>query len=123
MRRWYYKRKNVVFAAGVMLAGGTVFQGTCANALFSLPICGAVLTFCTPFDQVNVLFPLLTTPDFNADPSCTIPLGCTGQPNSEGDGFFDMSGNNPPGGDEPDEPMDDQGGTLGGTGGGGGGGI
>lgn len=117
MRRWYYKRKNVAIAASMMLAGGTVFQGNCANALFSLPICGGVLTFCTPSDQLNILFPLLTTPDFNSDPTCTIPLGCGGGE----DNFFNLpEGFNPPGGDQPDEPMDDMGGELGGGGGGGG---
>jgi hypothetical protein len=119
MRRWFYKRKNVGLAAGLMLAGGTVFQGNCANALYSLPICGGILTFCTPTDQLNVLFPLLTTPDFSADPSCTIPLGCGGS-----DIFDDFpDGFNPPGGDETPPPEDDMGGELGGTGGGGGGGV
>ena len=122
MRR-LVKQKKLAMTATVLLAGGTVFQGTCANALFSLPICGAVLTFCTPGDQINVLWPLLTTPDFDADPTCTIPLGCLGtDENQVGNGFFDPGGTNLPGGDVPDQPMDDQQG-IGGGGGGGGGGI
>jgi len=100
----------------VVIAGGSLFGSNCINTVASLPICGSVLTFCTPADQLNVLWPLLETPDFDADPSCTIPLGC-------GDGdLFDVP-DGFPGGDAPDDPSDDQGGGAGGAGGGGGGGI
>lgn len=108
--------KKMVAVASLCLAGGTLFQGNCANALFSLPICGGVLTFCTPFDQINVLYPLLTTPDFNADPSCTIPLGCQGGTSGNGEFFGD---DRFPGGGAPDEPEDESDG-IGGQGGGGG---
>lgn len=107
------QRKLVVL--GAIVAGGSLYAGACINTLASLPICGGLLTFCTPADQINVLFPYLDTPDFNADPSCTIPLGC-------GDGdLFNPGGF--PGGDAPDPPQDAQTGTGGGGGGGGGGGI
>ena len=74
--RWTKKKNRLALAATAFLAGGTVLQSNCANALYSLPICGTVLTFCTPSDQLNILFPLLETPDFSTDPTCTIPLGC-----------------------------------------------
>lgn len=111
----YRKYKKLALGATVLMAGGTVFQNTCINTLASLPICGAVLTFCSPSDQLIALFPLLTTPDFDADPGCTIPGTCGDGGSYEGpDDFF-------PGGGTPDEPEDEQGGGF--QGGGGGGGI
>ncbi|MCA9256514.1 MAG: hypothetical protein KDA33_12790 [Phycisphaerales bacterium] len=114
--RWTKKKNRLALAATAFLAGGTVLQSNCANALYSLPICGTVLTFCTPSDQLNILFPLLETPDFSTDPTCTIPLGC----GAGDENFFNLpDGFNPPGGGTPNEPEDgDQGG-----GGGGGGGV
>jgi len=116
------KMKRLATMASLCVAGGTLMQGNCFNALASLPICGGILTFCTPNDQLNVLFPLLTTPDFSADPTCTIPLGCQGGNNNNGGQFFDPEGTRPPGGTQPEEPQDESDG-LGGGGGGGGGGI
>ncbi len=114
MRRYKAIRKTAL-AICAALAFGSMFAGTCINTVASLPICGGLLAFCTPADQVNLLFPILDTPDYNTDASCTIPLGC---------GPGDIYTNIPPGfpgGDAPDQPADDQGGGLG-TGGGGGGG-
>lgn len=114
--RWNKKKNRLLMAATAFLAGGTVLQSNCANAIYSLPICGAILTFCTPTDQLNALFPLLETPDFNADPSCTIPLGCS----AGNEGTFFEPGQFP-GGSLPDQPTDgDSGGASGGGGGGGG---
>ena len=116
------KMKRLATMASLCVAGGTLMQGNCFNAVASLPICGGILTFCTPNDQLNVLFPLLTTPDFDADPTCTIPLGCGGM-NTGGGQFFDPEGTRPPGGQQPEEPQDESHGIVGGAGGGGGGGI
>jgi len=118
MRKNPRKMKRLATMASLCVAGGTLLQGNCFNAVASLPICGGILTFCTPNDQLNVLFPLLTTPDFNADPTCTIPLGCSG--GGQGDSFFDPAGERPPGGGQPMEPMDESEGIGGGAGGGGG---
>jgi hypothetical protein len=106
------KLKKSMLVLTTALAGGTMFSDGCINLAASLPVCGTVLTFCTPVDQVNLLFPLLETPDFNADASCTIPLGCGGS---------DIYQNIPaglPGGDQTEAPSDEQTGT--GAGGGGG---
>ncbi|QDV92187.1 hypothetical protein RAS2_33010 [Phycisphaerae bacterium RAS2] len=113
------KLRKLMLGATAILAGGTVLNNGCINTLASVPICGTVLTFCTPTDQLNLMFPLLETPDFNADPSCTIPLGCSpeglyqdtppGFPGNNGGGITD--------------PENAQGGGLGQGGGGGGGGI
>jgi len=111
------KLRKLMLGATAVLAGGTVLNNGCINTLASVPICGTVLTFCTPVDQLNLMFPLLETPDFNADPSCTIPLGCAGS---------DIYTNIPagfPGGDGTLPPEDESQGLGGAGGGGGGGGI
>ena len=111
MRRMMKLKRNLLITTA-MFAGGTVFANGCINTVASIPVCGTVLTFCTPVDQLNLIFPLLQTPDFDADPSCTIPLGCAGS---------DIFQNIPPGlpgGDETPAPSDEQTGT--GAGGGGG---
>lgn len=116
MRKYFDLRKKMIGLA-VVIAGGSLLGSNCINTVASLPICGGVLTFCAPADQINLLWPMLETPDFDADPSCTIPLGC-------GDGDLLPPPGGFPGGDAPDQPSDNQGGGAagGGAGGGGGGG-
>ncbi len=98
----------------VTLAGGTLLGGTCVNTLASANLCGTVFPWCTPADQLNLLYPMLETPDFYSDPSCTIPLGC-----GDGDLYtVDSSADGYIGGDAPDDPEDDEGGGTGGGGGG-----
>lgn len=117
MRNYKRMRRKLV-GLSLLAAGGSLFANNCINFAASLPICGAVLTFCTPTDQISLLWPLLQTPDFSADPSCTIPLGC-----GRGDeNFFPGAPPGLPGGDVPEQPSDDQGGGPGGGGGIGGGG-
>ena len=102
--------RKITLGLTVLLSGSTVFDNGCFNTLASVNVCGTILTFCTPADQINLLFPYLEVPDFDTDPSCTIPLGC-------GDG--DVYTNIPPGlpgGDAPDQPSDDSGGAGGGGG-------
>jgi hypothetical protein len=115
MRR-HRRIKKALLSLSVMLGGGTVMADGCLNTLASINLCGTVLTFCTPADQLNLFLPYLTLPDFNTDPSCTIPLGC---------GSGDLYTNIPagfPGGQPPSEPTNSQSG-VGGGGGGAGGGI
>lgn len=114
--RKHKRIKRIGMTISAMLAGGAVFDNGCFNTLASINVCGTVLTFCTPADQINLLFPYLTIPDYSTDPSCTIPFGC-----GEGDIYTDIPPGLP-GGDAPDQPQNDQGGGLGGGGGGGGGG-
>ncbi len=118
MRKYLILRKKMI-ACAVVVAGGSLFQSNCINTVASLPICGGVLTFCSPADQLNALFPFLETPDYNSDPSCTIPLGCGGQP-PDGSDLLPPAGG--PGGVGSDPPEDDQGGGAAGGGGAGGGG-
>jgi hypothetical protein len=104
--------KKILLSVGVAFGGGTAAAGGCWDTIASVNVCGTVLTFCTPADQLNVFFPFLTTPDYFTDPSCTIPLGC---------GTGDLYQNIPagfPGGSAPQQPTNSQTGT--GAGGGGG---
>ncbi len=115
MRNYKRIRKSMA-GLTVMLAGGTLFADGCLNTVASLPICGGLLTFCTPTDQLLLFFPVLEVPDFEADPGCTIPGVC-------GDaGSFEAPGDFFPGGEPPEEPEDEGDGQGGGFGGGGGGG-
>jgi hypothetical protein len=68
----------VALSLSIILAGGTVLGDGCINTLASIPVCGTVLTFCTPRDQLNLMYPMLDLPNFNWDPSCTVPMGCAG---------------------------------------------
>ena len=114
--RKYKSVRKIALGLTVLLSGGTVLGNGCFNTVASIPVCGTILTFCTPADQLNMLFPYLQVPDFQTDPSCTIPLGC---------GTGDVYGNIPPGfpgGGAPTPPSNGQGGGAGGGGGGGGGG-
>lgn len=97
----------------LVLAGGTLLGGSCINTVASAPLCGTVFPWCTPIDQLNLFYPMLETPDYYSDPSCTIPLGC-------GDGdLYDVDPDaGYPGGDAPVDPEDDEGGGVGGGGGG-----
>src|SRR5438876_969546 len=76
------RRKNsylrYVMLAG--LGGGTLFAGNngCLNTLLSIQVCGTIVpsTICTPQDQLALEFRFLQVPDFQIDPSCTIPFSC-----------------------------------------------
>ncbi len=103
---------KVLLGASLLCAGGTVLSNGCINTLASVNLCGTVFPWCTPADQLNLLFPMLETPDFASDPSCTIPLGCADS---------DVYQNVPegfPGGSGSDQPSEDQSGLSGGGGGG-----
>lgn len=119
MRRYKLMRKTIV-SVSILLAGGTVLSNGCINTIASLPICGGVLTTCTPEDQLLLFLPVLEFPDFSVDPACTIPGAC-------GDaGSFDPGDNGIfPGGEDPQDPEEPEdpfsGGGAGGGGGGGGG--
>jgi len=108
------KFRKALLGLTAVLAGGTAFDNGCINTVASIPFCGTILTFCTPADQLNLFLPSLTIPDYETDPSCTIPLGCAG-----GDLYQNIPAGFP-GGAAPVAPVNAQGGTAGGTAGGGG---
>jgi len=70
-----------------LTVGGILLGSTCINTIASLPLCGEILTFCEPVDQIELLFPYFETPDYSADPSCTIPGACGDSDLFEIDGF------------------------------------
>lgn len=112
--RKHKRLKKAMLGITVMLGGSTVMADGCINTLASVNLCGTVLTFCTPADQLNLFFPYLQVPDYETDPSCTIPLGC---------GANDVYQNIPagfPGGTGINQPTLSQTGNTGGGGGGGG---
>jgi hypothetical protein len=110
--------KRMLLGASILLAGGTVLSNGCMNTLVSIPVCGAILTFCTPGDQLTMFWPYLEVPDYTTDPSCSIPYGCGGQ---AGDGGTDLFPAIPgaPGGNGSDGASLGEGGGVGGGGGGG----
>ena len=71
MRRCRFLKK-LVLSASLVLAGGTVLGSGCINTLASINLCGTVFTVCTPVDQLNLLFPMLELPDFDADGRLTL---------------------------------------------------
>ncbi|HVP10219.1 MAG TPA: hypothetical protein VMV94_03425 [Phycisphaerae bacterium] len=109
MRR-HKKIQKVVLALSIALAGGTVLGDGCINTLASIPICGTVLTFCTPQDQLNLFYPMLETPNFQWDPSCTVPYGC------DGSDLYNpvIQGSGTPGGQSSPQPSQNQSGGQGG---------
>jgi len=86
--------------AAALLSGGMLYQNGCLNALYSIQICGVVLpaTVCTPEDQLLLVFPFLEVPDFEIDPTCTIPFGCFDRGDDVNDGEYPFGGGppNPP---------------------------
>ena len=115
------RRMRKMSLVGAVLASGMAFENSgCTNTLLSLTPCGTILAGCTPGDWANLIFPYLDLPDFQADPSCTIPGACGGGdalPNLPG--FFD----NATGVVQPTvQGSGGAGGGGGGVGGGGGGG-
>ncbi len=108
--RKYKSIRKIALGLTVLLSGGTVLDNGCFNTLASINVCGTILTFCTPADQINMLFPYLEVPDFQTDPSCTIPLGC------DGSDVYTIIPPGLPGGGPSDPPTDNSGGGTGGGG-------
>jgi hypothetical protein len=104
MRR-HKQLKRVVLGLSIALAGGTLLDNGCINTLASIPVCGTVLTFCTPQDQLNLMYSMLDVPNYEWDPSCTVPYGC---------GSGDLYQDGTPGGDAPATPSNNQSGGQGG---------
>ncbi len=101
--------KKIILTASI-LATSTIFG--CIISLSSVNLCGTVFTFCSPADQLNIFYPYLEVPDYNVDPTCTIPYGCD-------NGFIGGLEGGPGGGvsTEPANSSDPVGGVTGGGGG------
>lgn len=58
------------------LLAGTVYGPSCLETtLLALNPCGTVLD-CDPADYYAIIWPVITAPDYDRDPSCTIPYAC-----------------------------------------------
>ena len=56
---------------------GRLYQSGCYESmLVGLNPCGTVLAICTPEDWYRAISPALTFPNYELDPSCTIPYSC-----------------------------------------------
>ena len=77
MRR--YGRK-MILAALAATAGCVYASGCMQTAALSLNPCGTLFAFCTADDWLRAIDPLVTYPDFELDPSCTMPYQCGDYP-------------------------------------------
>jgi len=60
---------------------GRLYQSGCyESVLLGLNPCGTVLAICTPEDWYRAISPALTWPNYELDPSCTIPYSCGAYP-------------------------------------------
>ncbi len=71
---------RIVFALllAAPLVGTTLAPGCVETGLLALNPCGTVLN-CSPESYYATIWPLITAPDYERDPSCTIPYGCGSQ--------------------------------------------
>ncbi|MFQ5413355.1 MAG: hypothetical protein ACE5E6_02745 [Phycisphaerae bacterium] len=70
-------RGSRIAAAGALVLAASVFQlPSCAQVLTVFDPCGTILGSCAP-GALQLLF--ADVPDFDVDPTCTIPGGCTNQ--------------------------------------------
>lgn len=58
------------------LIGTTFAPGCLETALLAANPCGTVLSNCTPDQWYALIWPVVTAPDYDRDPSCTIPYLC-----------------------------------------------
>jgi len=58
------------------LIGTTFAPGCLETTLLALNPCGTVLKNCTPEAWYALIWPILEVPDYERDPSCTMPYGC-----------------------------------------------
>lgn len=83
--RFWDRRRSAKLAA-MLLSGGITFQygiGVCRDLTWYANPCGNVFAFCTEEELDRLNNPI---PDYENDPSCTIPGACGEQPFPTGPG-------------------------------------
>lgn len=61
----------------MVLGCGSLYQQGCyESTLLAANPCGTVLGICGPEDWLRAVFPAITIPSYEIDPSCTIPFTC-----------------------------------------------
>ncbi len=85
MRRSFDQRKARLLIALAVLASGQLMAllPSCETAVTTLNPCGSIFGFCDPTD-IDRMFG--SVPDFNLDPSCTIPFYGVDNPQGGGGG-------------------------------------
>ncbi len=71
--------RRLIAAVLLMLAPlvGTTFAPGCVEtALLAVNPCGTVLENCTPQEWYELIWPIVNAPDYERDPSCSIPYAC-----------------------------------------------
>ena len=70
-----------ILLVGLAIGCGRLYQQGCyESALLAANPCGTVLGICTPAAWLRAVFPAITVPNYESDPSCTIPFTCTAYP-------------------------------------------
>ena len=59
-----------------LLAGTVLSSGCLETALLAANPCGTIFKNCTPDTWYAVIWPVIEAPNYDKDPSCTIPFGC-----------------------------------------------
>ena len=77
---WRKVGLKLALTAG-LVTGGTLYAGGCyQDLLVSVNPCGTVFAFCTPGDWLRAIDPVIEYPDYELDPSCTMPFRCGDYP-------------------------------------------
>jgi hypothetical protein len=70
------RRLAILLLMALPLAGTVMASGCLETALLALNPCGTVLKNCTPETWYALVWPVIEAPNYDRDPSCTIPYGC-----------------------------------------------
>ena len=64
-----------VLGLAIVIVASCLYQGACLSALYGVNPCGTILANCDP-TEYEQLFGDYYEPDYNVDPTCTIPFEC-----------------------------------------------
>jgi len=72
-----HKTVKRVLLAALVLTSGSLFASSCLETfLMAFNPCGTIFAFCTEQDWLRIIDPVITAPNYDVDPSCTIPFRC-----------------------------------------------
>ncbi len=75
MSRTWKRRIAVALLMFAPLTATTLEMGCVETALVAANPCGTILN-CDPTIWYELIWPVITAPDYERDPTCTIPGGC-----------------------------------------------
>lgn len=76
MRKTTKRRAAIALLMLAPLIGTTFASGCLETTLLALNPCGTVLSNCTPEQWFTLVWPVIEAPNYERDPSCTIPYMC-----------------------------------------------